>query len=46
MALLAAAGGLLLPWLLPSLFLGRDGRSVLRVLAAVAPAWPQFGRSG
>lgn len=39
--LLAAAEGLLLCWLLPSLFLGRDGQSVLRVLASFAPAWLQ-----
>jgi O-antigen/teichoic acid export membrane protein len=45
-ALLAAAGSLLLCWILPSLFLGRDGRSLLRLLAAVAPAWPQLRRPG
>lgn len=44
MVLLAAAEGLLLCWLLPSLFLGRDGRSVLRVLATLAPAWLQSRR--
>ena len=37
-ALAAAVGALVLCWFLPSLFLGRDGRSVLRILAAVAPA--------
>jgi O-antigen/teichoic acid export membrane protein len=42
--LVAAAEGLLLCWLLPSLFLGRDGRSVLRVLATFAPAWLQSRR--
>ncbi|CAN7330547.1 lipopolysaccharide biosynthesis protein [Mesorhizobium amorphae] len=36
-ALLASAGGLLLCWILPSLFLGQDGRSLLRLLASVAP---------
>jgi PST family polysaccharide transporter len=45
-ALLASAGSLLLCWILPSLFLGREGRSLLRLLAAVAPAWPQFRRQG
>lgn len=45
-ALLAAAGGLLLCWILPSLFLGRDGLSLLRLLVAVAPAWPQLRRPG
>lgn len=40
-ALLAAAEGVLLCWLVPSLFLGRDGRSVLRVLATLRPAWLQ-----
>jgi O-antigen/teichoic acid export membrane protein len=38
---LAAAEGLVLCWLLPALFLGRDGLSVLRVLMALAPAWLQ-----
>lgn len=37
----AAAEGLLLCWLLPSLFLGRDGQSLLRVLVSLAPAWFQ-----
>ncbi|RUT91395.1 lipopolysaccharide biosynthesis protein, partial [Mesorhizobium sp. USDA-HM6] len=41
-ALLASAGGLLLCWILPSLFLGQDGKSLLRLLAAVAPAWPRM----
>ena len=45
-ALLASAGGLLLCWILPSLFLGRDGLSLLRLLAAVMPAWPQLRRQG
>ena len=36
-ALLAAAEALLLCWLLPALFLGQDGRSVLRVLITLAP---------
>ena len=45
-ALLASAGSLLLCWILPSLFLGREGLSLLRLLAAVAPAWPQFRRQG
>ena len=39
--LFAAAEGLLLCWLLPSLFLGRDGQSVLRLVASFAPAWLQ-----
>ena len=39
-ALLASAGSLLLCWILPSLFLGREGISLLRLLAAVVPAWP------
>lgn len=42
--LFATAGALLLCWLLPSLFLGRDGRSVMRVLATLAPAWLQSRR--
>jgi PST family polysaccharide transporter len=42
---MATAEGLLLCWLLPSLFLGRDGRSVLRVLATLAPSWLQNRRS-
>ncbi|TIO90063.1 MAG: lipopolysaccharide biosynthesis protein, partial [Mesorhizobium sp.] len=41
-ALLASVGGLLLCWLLPSLFLGREGLSLLRLLAAVVPAWPRL----
>ncbi|CDX14000.1 Polysaccharide biosynthesis protein [Mesorhizobium sp. ORS 3324] len=45
-ALLASAGCLLLCWILPSLFLGRDGLSLLRLLAAVMPAWPQLRRQG
>jgi O-antigen/teichoic acid export membrane protein len=43
---LASAEGLLLCWLLPSLFLGRDGRSVLRVLVTVASAWLLRRRQG
>jgi PST family polysaccharide transporter len=35
----AAIQYFLLVWLLPSLFLGPDGRSVLRVLGSVAPGW-------
>jgi O-antigen/teichoic acid export membrane protein len=35
----AAIAALLLVWLLPSLFLGPDGRSILRVLGTVAPGW-------
>ena len=42
----AAAEGLLLCWLLPSLFLGRDGRSVLRMLASLAQAWLQRRSQG
>jgi len=45
-AVLASAGGLVLCWILPSLFLGREGLSLLRLLAAVAPAWPQLRRPG
>lgn len=45
-ALLAAAGGLLLCWILPSLFLGQDGRSLLRLLASVAPSWRPLRRPG
>jgi PST family polysaccharide transporter len=37
---------LVLCWILPSLFLGREGLSLLRLLAAVAPAWPQLRRPG
>jgi PST family polysaccharide transporter len=44
-ALLASAGSLLLCWILPSLFLGRDGLSLLRLLAAVAPAWPRMKKA-
>jgi len=39
--LFAAAEGLLLCWLLPSLFLGRDGQSALRLVASFGPAWLQ-----
>jgi PST family polysaccharide transporter len=45
-ALFSGAEGLLLCWLLPSLFLGRDGQSVLRVVATLTPAWLQRGRQG
>jgi PST family polysaccharide transporter len=41
-ALLAASEALLLCWLLPALFLGQDGRSVLRVIMTLAP--PRFQR--
>ncbi|WP_292064964.1 lipopolysaccharide biosynthesis protein [Mesorhizobium sp.] len=44
-ALLASAASLLLCWILPSLFLGRDGLSLLRLLAAVAPAWPRMKKA-
>ena len=44
--LAAAAEGLLLCWLLPSLFLGKDGQSVLRVLAGLAQAWLQRRSQG
>jgi O-antigen/teichoic acid export membrane protein len=43
-ALVAGAESLLLCWFMPSLFLGRDGQSVLRVLASLAPAWLQRRR--
>ena len=43
---LTAAEALLLCWLLPALFLGRDGRSVLRVLMSLAPARLQRRRPG
>lgn len=36
-ALVSAVAGLVLCWLLPALFLGRDGRSVLRILLMLAP---------
>lgn len=45
-ALVTGAAGLLLCWLLPSLFLGRDGQSVVRLLNAVAPPWLQRRRAG
>jgi O-antigen/teichoic acid export membrane protein len=35
--LFALAAGLLLCWLMPALFLGRDARSLLRTLATLAP---------
>ncbi|MER9326503.1 lipopolysaccharide biosynthesis protein [Mesorhizobium sp. M0488] len=44
-ALLASAGGLMLCWILPSLFLGRDGLALLRLVAAVAPAWPRMRKA-
>lgn len=43
-AVLAAAEVLLLCWLFPALFLGRDGRSVLRVLMTLVPAQLQLRR--
>lgn len=42
---LAAVEGLLLCALLPGLFLGSDGRSVVRLLGGLAPAWVR-GRPG
>ncbi|OAP42306.1 polysaccharide biosynthesis protein [Sinorhizobium saheli] len=45
-ALVGATAGLVLCWLLPSLFLGREGRSVLRMLAAMTPAFLQRSRPG
>jgi PST family polysaccharide transporter len=36
-ALFAAAGGLLLCWCIPALFLGQDARSLLRTLATLVP---------
>lgn len=44
-AFVAGAAGLVLCWLLPALFLGQDGRSVLRMVARVVP-WPQRSRPG
>jgi PST family polysaccharide transporter len=44
--LFAAAEGLFLCWLPPALFLGRDGQSVLRVVATLAPGWLQRSRQG
>ncbi|WP_378942262.1 lipopolysaccharide biosynthesis protein [Mesorhizobium sp. ANAO-SY3R2] len=43
-ALVAAAGGLLLCWLMPALFLGRDGRSLLRIVVDLVPASFQLRR--
>lgn len=43
-ALVATAGGLLLCWLMPSLFLGRDGRSLLRMVVELVPAGFQLRR--
>ncbi|MBA4099878.1 MAG: lipopolysaccharide biosynthesis protein [Rhodospirillum sp.] len=40
-ALFAIAESILLCWLMPSLFLGRDGRSVMRVLGTLRPNWFQ-----
>ncbi len=45
-AFAAGTMGLVLCWLLPSLFLGRDGQSVVRLLAGLAPAWLQRSRPG
>ncbi|MBS3651675.1 lipopolysaccharide biosynthesis protein [Pseudaminobacter sp. 19-2017] len=42
-ASVASAGGLLLTWLMPSLFLGRDGRSLLRIVAELVPVGFQLG---
>ena len=44
--LVAVCEGLLLCWLLPALFLGRDGRSVLRLLADLGQTWLQRRRPG
>ncbi|MCR4267614.1 lipopolysaccharide biosynthesis protein [Nitratireductor sp. ZSWI3] len=33
-------------WLLPAVFLGRDGRSVLGLLVSLAPAWLRRGSAG
>lgn len=41
LTLLAAAEGVLLCWLFPALFLGRDGQSILRVVISFRPAWLQ-----
>ncbi|MEI2302412.1 oligosaccharide flippase family protein [Ensifer sp. MJa1] len=43
-AIAAGVTGLISCWLLPTLFLGRDGQSMLRLIAGLAPAWLQ--RSG
>ena len=38
-AVVSTLSGMLLSWLLPALFLGSDGRSVLRVVMTFAPTW-------
>lgn len=38
-AVASTLSGFLLCWLLPALFLGSDGRSVLRVVMTLAPTW-------
>lgn len=38
-AVVSTLSGILLCWLLPALFLGSDGRSVLRILLTLAPSW-------
>ncbi len=45
-AIAAGVAGLLSCWLLPSLFLGRDGQSMLRLVAGLAPAWLRRSRPG
>ncbi|MDT4883741.1 hypothetical protein FQZ97_1198140 [compost metagenome] len=45
-AIAAGSAGLVSCWLLPSLFLGRDGKSMLRLVAGLAPAWMQRGGPG
>ncbi|WDZ80818.1 lipopolysaccharide biosynthesis protein (plasmid) [Ensifer adhaerens] len=42
----AGVTGLVSCWLLPSLFLGRDGQSLLRLVAGLAPAWLRRSRPG
>lgn len=44
-AILAAAGALLLCWLFPSVFLGNDGRAALRLLVSRLPGWLQRATS-
>lgn len=43
---LATAESLVLCWLLPAVFLGRDGQAVLRILASIAPAGLRRRRPG
>jgi PST family polysaccharide transporter len=45
-AIAAGVTGLVSCWLLPSLFLGRDGQSMLRLVAGLAPAWLRRSRTG